>query len=301
VGQQPRPLPGARFVNIAHHPGVRMNKLAIGLFAALTFSGSALAADMAVKARPIPMPVEVGYNWTGFYVGLNGGYSWGRANTTIFPNSTLATPLRQDVNGGVFGGQIGYNWQIDRSWVIGLEADAQWTGERGSRNDLLASIRVPTPGNDFNIVTTTSASSEWKLPWFATFRGRAGFLADPSLLLYGTGGLAVGEVKFATQTTRTAQLFGPGSTGTVPQSAPFTVVDAALSDSRTRVGWTVGAGLEKKFTPNWSAKLEYLYVDFGRETYFGGTANAVDVSFHDHIIRGGFNYAFTAGPVVARY
>jgi opacity protein-like surface antigen len=70
---------------------------------------------------------------------------------------------------------------------------------------------------------------------------------------------------------------------------------------QNRVGWTVGAGLEKKFTPNWSAKLEYLYVDFGRKTYFGGTANAVDVSFHDHIIRGGFNYAFTAGPVVARY
>jgi outer membrane immunogenic protein len=67
------------------------------------------------------------------------------------------------------------------------------------------------------------------------------------------------------------------------------------------VGWTLGAGVEKKFTPNWSAKLEYLYVDFGTHTYFGGTGNAVDVSFHDHIIRGGFNYAFTMGPVVARY
>jgi len=276
-----------------------MNKLAVSLLSAVTFSGSAVAADMAVKARP--MPVEVGYNWSGFYLGLNGGYSWGRANTTIFPGSALATPLGQDVDGGLFGGQLGYNWQVNPQWVLGLEADGQWTGERGRRNDFLGSVRVPLPGNDFNIVTTTSASSEWSLPWFATFRGRAGFLADPTLLLYGTGGLAVGEVKFATQTTRTAQLFGPGSTGTTPQGAALTVVDAALSGSRTRVGWTVGAGLEKKFTPNWSAKLEYLYVDFGTETYFGGTGNAVDVSFHDHILRGGFNYGFTAGPVVARY
>jgi outer membrane immunogenic protein len=274
-----------------------MKKLAIGLLAAaLTFSGSALAADMAVKARPMPLPVEVSYNWTGFYVGLNGGYSWGRATTTIFPNSVLATPLRQDINGGLFGGQIGYSWQVNPKWVLGLEADGQWTDERGRRSDLLGSIRVPTAGGDFNIGTTTSADSEWKLPWFATFRGRAGFLADPSLLLYGTGGLAVGEVKFATQTTVTSQLF----VGTTPARPPITAVTAA-SESQTRVGWTLGAGVEKKFTPNWSAKLEYLYVDFGTHTYFGGTGNAVDVSFHDHIIRGGFNYAFTMGPVVARY
>jgi outer membrane immunogenic protein len=67
--------------------------------------------------------VDPGYNWTGFYVGLNGGYSWGRANTTIFPNSILATSLGRDVNGGLFGGQIGYNWQVNPKWVLGLEPD----------------------------------------------------------------------------------------------------------------------------------------------------------------------------------
>jgi outer membrane immunogenic protein len=82
----------------------QMNKLAIGLLSAVTFSGSAVAADMAVKARR--MPVEVGYNWSGFYVGLNGGYRWGRANTTIFPGSALATPLGQNVNGGLFGDRL---------------------------------------------------------------------------------------------------------------------------------------------------------------------------------------------------
>jgi len=66
------------------------------------------------------------------------------------------------------------------------------------------------------------------------------------------------------------------------------------------VGWTLGAGLEKKFTPNWSAKLEYLYVDLGTKTFFSGTGNDVDVRFRDHILRAGINYQF-GGPVVAKY
>jgi outer membrane immunogenic protein len=281
-----------------------MKRILIGSIAvasALTVT-TAFAADLPARTyTKAPVMMDPGYNWTGFYAGLNGGYSWGRANTTLFPGTVLATSLGQDVNGGLFGGQIGYNWQVNPKWVLGLEADGQWTGERGRRNDLLGSIRTPTPGNDFNIVATTAVNSEFSLPWFATFRGRAGYLVDPSLLLYGTGGLAVGEVKVATQTSVTAQLFGPGSTGTVPAGPAITVVGPALSESQTRVGWTAGAGLEKKFSQNWSAKLEYLYLDFGTKTYFGGTANAVDVSFHDHILRAGINYAFYPGPVVAKY
>ena len=100
--------------------------------------------------------------------------------------------------------------------------------------------------------------------------------------------------------TSTFQLFGPGTAGTTPQGAAVTSV-AAFSEKQTRVGWVAGAGLEKKFTKEWSAKLEYLYIDFGRKTYFGGTANAIDVSFHDQIVRAGINYQFTAGPVVAKY
>jgi outer membrane immunogenic protein len=281
-----------------------MRLLAGGVVLASVFSlTNVFAADMAPKTyTKAPIMVDPGYNWTGFYVGLNGGYSWGKANTTLFPGAPLlAFPAGRNADGGVFGGQIGYNWQVDPKWVLGVEADGQWTGERGRRNDVLGSIRVPTPGNDFNIVTTTSANTEVSLPWFATFRGRVGFLADPSLLLYGTAGLAVGEVKLASQTTTTSQLFGPGSLGTIPAGPLVTLVGAGLSDSQTRVGWTAGAGLEKKFSRNWSAKLEYLYLDFGTKTYFSGTPNQADVSFHDHILRAGINYEFTSGPVVARY
>jgi outer membrane immunogenic protein len=284
-----------------------MKRILIGSAAIISlFATSAFAADLAPRPyTKAPVIVDPGYNWTGFYVGLNGGYSWGKANETAliggpFPPTAVAS-VNQKVNGGVFGGQIGYNWQVNPKWVVGLEADGQWTGERGRSNDFFGSIRLPLPGNDFNVVTTASATNETKLPWFATFRARGGFLADPSLLLYATGGLAVGEVKFTTQSTLTAQLFGPGSTGTTPVGLPVTVVNAALSDSQTRVGWTVGAGLEKKFTQNWSAKLEYLYVDLGTKTYFGGTPNNIDVSFRDHILRAGINYQFTSGPVVAKY
>ena len=274
-----------------------------GAAVACIFATTAFAADLAPRTytKAPPMIVDPGYNWTGFYAGINGGYSWGRAGETVPVGAPFASfASRQQVDGGLAGGQIGYNWQVDPKWVLGLEADAQWTGERGSSNFFLGTFRGPTPGNDFNFVTSAAVDNETKLPWFATFRGRAGFLADPSLLLYVTGGLAVGEVSYRTQTTTTFQLFGPGTAGTTPQG-PAVTAATAFSENQTRVGWVVGGGLEKKFSRDWSAKLEYLYMDLGSKTYFGGTANAVDVSFHDQIVRAGINYQFTAGPVVAKY
>lgn len=266
------------------------------------FATNALAADMA--ARPYtkaPVIVDPGYNWTGFYIGLNGGYSWGRSDSTVaaIPLLPALTNVRHNVDGWLGGAQAGYNWQVDRRWLFGLEADIQGTGERGSATTLLGSIRIPVGDNAIALSASNVRSTE--LPWFATFRGRTGALVDPSLLLYVTGGLAVGEVKFSTQTTATAQLFGPGVNSTTPIGAAVTLAGPVLSGSSTRVGWTVGAGLEKKFTPNWSAKAEYLYMDLGSQTYFGGTADEVRVKFHDHIARVGINYQFTTGPVVAKY
>ncbi|MBN8989084.1 MAG: porin family protein [Rhizobiales bacterium] len=269
--------------------------LIAGATIASLLTTNALAADLAPRPyTKAPVIVDPGYNWTGFYVGLNGGYSWGRATDTApigapFPG---AATLRQNVDGGLAGGQIGYNWQVDRKWVLGVEADGQWSGERGRSNDVLGTIRIGAIG------LTASSAVATDFPWFATFRGRAGFLVDPSLLLYGTGGLAVGEVRFANTATLTAQLFDGNSN--TPIGAPVSA-SATVAESQTRVGWTVGGGLEKKFAPNWSAKAEYLYMDFGSKTYFGGTANAVDVRFRDHVGRVGINYQFTAGPVVAKY
>ncbi|MEH2480293.1 outer membrane immunogenic protein [Nitrobacteraceae bacterium AZCC 2146] len=261
--------------------------------ALIALSSAATAADMSVPSRvytKAPVLVDPGYNWTGFYAGLNGGYSWGRTTATVIPTTPLAAGIGHDVDGALGGGQIGYNWQIDKTWVLGLEADIQGTGERGRSADALGPIRAGRIG----IAGANTSTTDF--PWFATFRGRVGILADPSLLLYGTGGLAVGEVKFGTQTALTAQFFD----GNTPIGTPITAVGPALWESQTRVGWTAGAGMEKKFSPNWSAKLEYLYLDFGSKTYFGGTADETRVSFHDHVFRAGFNYAFSPA-VVAKY
>jgi outer membrane immunogenic protein len=280
---------------------VKRTVLAAAGLAIMAFSSTAGAADLSPRMyAKAPVLVDPGINWTGFYVGLNGGYSWGKGDATFLPGTAFVSPVKQDVNGGLGGGQIGYNWQLDRTWVVGLEADIQGTGERGSANSPVSSLRTTVLGGDFNLLTQTSANSSWSFPWFATFRGRVGLLATPDLLLYGTGGLAVGEVKYSTQTTVTGQLFGPGSQGTTPAGAAVTVPGTLLSESQTRVGWTLGAGLEKKFGTNWSAKLEYLYLDLGSATYFGGTANQTSVGFHDHVFRAGINYAFSPA-VVAKY
>lgn len=287
---------------------------------AALFATGALAADLAPRPyAKAPVIVDPGYDWTGFYVGLNGGYSWGRANTTITP-STLPAPFAAvptfpfaatstNVNGGIAGGQFGYNWQVNRSGVLGLEGDIQWSGERGSSSQTNVSARygssdlgIPEAvGADFNAIATQTANLSYDLQWFATFRGRAGWLADPQTLLYGTGGLAVGGFRYSAQTITSIQVF-TDLAGTTPLGPPLVVPGGAVvSQTDTRVGWTLGAGVERKFTPNWSAKLEYLYLDFGSKTFFAGTANESRVSFRDHIVRVGINYEWNPTPVVAKY
>ncbi|RXH29788.1 hypothetical protein XH99_11630 [Bradyrhizobium nanningense] len=271
-----------------------MKQVVMGIVAASLVATSTLAADLASKPYvKAPAMVDPIWSWTGFYAGANGGYSWGRSNASVLPTSPLGVNIRQNVDGGLGGVQVGYNWQVDPKWVLGVEADIQGTGERGRSIDPLLAVRIGSVG------FSGSTNSSTDFPWFATFRGRAGLLADPSLLLYATGGLAVGEVKFGTQATLTAQLFDGNSN--TPIGAPITVVGPAVSESKTRWGWTAGAGVEKKFNRNWSAKLEYLYIDLGSSTYFGGTVNSTSVSFHDHVLRAGFNYAFSPTPVVAKY
>jgi outer membrane immunogenic protein len=292
-----------------------MKRIAIGGAAvACLFAGNAFAADLAPKMYAKAPPIDPGYNWTGFYAGINGGYSWGRANTTIAPLVSLVptTPFasfHQNVDGGLGGGQIGYNWQLDRKWVIGLEADIQGTGERSSVSLVSVGPRYGSTviglpfgaGADFNAIATQVTNRSYDLQWFATFRGRAGLLADPQTLLYATGGLAVGEFKYSAVSSVSAQVFGPGVGGTTPTGFVLAFPATASSSTDTRAGWTVGAGVERKFTRNWSGKLEYLYMDFGTKTFFAGTANQADVSFHDHIVRAGINYQFNPTPVVAKY
>src|SRR5262249_9667311 len=183
--------------------------------------------------------------WTGFYAGLNGGYSWSHWDSDsiagIFPSGTgFGTTFSPNLKGWVFGGQAGYNWQVNANFVVGVEADLQATGERAS---IAGSRTFLTPiSSDFHLTTTQTTADEWKFPWFATFRGRAGVLVGPQTLLYGTGGLAVGEFKFANSFVSTSQLL-IGQTTNIP-AGPAVTVASAFSGNTTRVGAAIGAGLE---------------------------------------------------------
>jgi outer membrane immunogenic protein len=260
---------------------ISMKRILGGMVVAAALSGSAFAADLPPRSyakAPALAPVS---NWSGLYVGGNLGYGWGDGNTDV---SFLPTPLQFGVNNttlgarssGVIGGaQLGYNWQVG-SVVTGLEADIQGSDITGSARATPTIVGTAIP------ILFEVLSSEQKLSWFGTVRGRLGVTVTPDLLLYGTAGLAYGEVE---------------------ASAKFQVEGhdkAPASVSKTKVGWTAGAGAEWMFARNWSAKLEYLYVDLGSESAIGdlaqvdGVRYGVGYTWHtrENIARVGVNYHF---------
>ena len=279
-----------------------LKTIAITAFAATAAISSAYAADMRVKAPP---PVVEIWTWDKFYVGLNGGYSWGRSDTTgTFYNNLTGVQLSPTQNttlhldGAVFGGQIGKNWQNGR-WVFGLEADAQWTDEKG--RDIFTCV-TPTapPGGICNLITggpgagispTTTFNQE--ISWFATFRGRVGALVTPTALLYVTGGAAVAGIK-------TDGVISGFTAVQVPTSVGW-------SHDQTKWGWVVGAGLEARLGGNWTGKIEGLYMDYGSVS---GSAALITSNpqlrfdyyskITDVVVRVGVNYHF-GNTVVAKY
>jgi outer membrane immunogenic protein len=252
------------------------------------------------------------YDWTGYYVGTNIGYSWGRGSTdgtangaSVVTNGNLApvtTPVngllsnRADVNGFIGGGQLGYNWQRG-TWLLGLEGDIQLSNERGSGGVVCTLGEVVCP----------TFTRDYKLDWFGTARGRVGFLPAERLLLYFTGGLAYGNFSGSS-------LSGLSTLQGATQNAY-----ALGSWSSLNVGWTVGAGVEAALGSNWSVKFEYLYMDLGnvggssatnivsastvvRATTTTTLAYVFNTRFTDSIARVGLNYHF-GGPaaVIAKY
>jgi outer membrane immunogenic protein len=238
--------------------------------------GVALGA-IALGTPALAAPVGAAYNWTGWYAGGNIGYSWGQGDADYsepafggfgLPTSWSGSPNIDGVIGGV---QIGYNWQVNNTWVFGLEADFQGSAEKGSFSNFADSEGLVTQAQDTKIL------------WFGTLRGRAGVLLDPTLLLYGTGGLAYGRISVSGTFTDTG-------CGTPACSWSY-------GNSTTKVGWTLGAGIEGAVpnTRDWTWKLEYLYIDFGSvsgtgfDTDFGGTYSW-STTVTDNILRVGVSY-----------
>lgn len=246
----------------------------------------------AMAAPPSASPAQI-YTWAGFYIGGNFGYSWGSVDNNYTEPafacsgcSGLPTSIsnqQRPLDGMIGGGQIGYNWQIDNAAVVGIEADFQGSTEKANSNN-----SYPYSVDCEGCTGALTQSESTKLLWFGTVRGRIGPLVNPTTWLYATGGLAYGRINVSGTFT-----------DTLCTANPPTTCSWSYGEAVTKVGWTVGAGVESMVpnAPGWTWKLEYLFINLGSvsgtgyDTDFQGpytwSANVTD-----NILRVGLNYKF---------
>jgi outer membrane immunogenic protein len=252
-----------------------MKKFLLGIVGAVALAAPASAADLA--ARPYakaPAMIAAVYDWSGFYIGANGG--WGSSRNcwtnTAFGGLPVAPAAEgcHDSTGGTAGAQVGYRWQAG-GWAFGLEAQGNWADFRGSN----ASIAAP------------GATNRTKIDAFGLFTGQVGF-AWNNALLYVKGGAAVTDNRYE------GLLTGTGI-----------VVDRA---DNSRWGGTVGVGVEYGFSPNWSAAVEYnhLFMGTGSSSFrgvfpvVGANTRSDDIKQDVDLVTVRVNYRW-GGPVVAKY
>jgi outer membrane immunogenic protein len=254
--------------------------LVLAAACAIVSAQVAVAADMPTKAPAYVAPASIAsFNWTGFYLGGHVGYGWeqhtvtnvGTINGASFPAGTTHSA---DDRGMLGGFQAGYDWQFNPNWLIGVGADYAWSGIKGDSSN----------ASTVNAGVVSSLHDEYT--WLATLTGRLGYVAN-NWLLYGKGGAAWGHHNNNSTTANAA-----GVTTTIQ------------SGGETRSGWTLGAGTEYQFARNWSAMIEYDYVNFGTKTLansvsFGttapvltGTTTLRDNKSYLNLVKVGVNYRF---------
>lgn len=256
-----------------------MRKILVGAIALVALADPASAADLAPRPytkAPVPMIASI-YDWSGFYVGVNGGGAWSHKCWDVINDGFGIIPSRaegcHDATGGTVGGQIGYRWQAS-SWVFGLEAQGNWADLKGANT------------SQFFI----DSRIESRIDAIGMFTGQIGY-AWNSALLYMKGGAAVTRDHYRTLDTVSGLQF-----------------DAA---NESRWGAVVGAGVEFGFAPSWSVGFEYDHLFMGDRNVnlnavgnFGivpGTFTATDRIRQDvDMATVRVNYRW-GGPAVARY
>ncbi len=295
-----------------------MKNLLLAGIALVALAAPAAAADMPLKA-PAPVAVDI---WSGGYVGANVGYDWGRdriSSTGAPGNCSVPTPVGNcnlvaangssplmanaatfdtslSRSGFIYGGQAGHNWLLHNIFwsndgVLGVEVDFQ--GKSDSKSTTFSSV-APDPNFAANPLNSTYTQTD-KISALGTLRGRAGVLWGPSTLLYATAGVAWANVRSTSNFVQNEN------------NPPFLLPFGASSQVTQEVfGPVIGAGVEWKWTANWSVKAEYLYADFGNvstvtqlvqpNSVFGGVQGSATVltttHLHDNIARVGVNYRF---------
>lgn len=240
-----------------------MKKLILSSVALCAMVSVAAAADLA--ARPYtktPAYVAPVYNWTGFYIGGNVGAVWLQND---WYDTFEQQPISKDKKTGFVGGfQVGYDWQLAPSWVVGVRGMFDWSD-------------VHTDVGQNVSCTNCGLVDHSKLKSFQTLTGRLGYLAQPNLLIYAKGGAAWEQSRYS-QT----------------EPAPFSYF---VQQSSARTGYDVGGGLEWMFAPGWSTFVEYDYANF--RTFHSSTFET-NISPDMHMVLFGVSYRF-GNPIVAKY
>jgi outer membrane immunogenic protein len=266
-----------------------MKKLALAVAILTASVAGASAADLAARPytkAPAMAPSPI-HNWSGFYIGLNGGGGssrdcWSATNSIGIAIIPAAPEGCHNATGGTAGGQVGYRWQAS-SWVFGVEAQGNWANFKGSNVNAFALALLGTP----------VLSDQTAVQAFGLFTGQVGYAVN-NVLFYAKGGAAVAKDKFANVSLVTNPLI---TTGQVFNQG-----------TDTRWGGVVGAGVEYGFAPNWSVALEYdhMFMGTNSETLTlippagTGLSGIHSVSQDIDIGTVRVNYTF-GGPVVAKY
>lgn len=220
-----------------------------GFMRQLLFAAGILALGGGTAAAQDPA-----YDWSGAYVGVQAGHGWGdsRFSDIGIDSNTF------DIDGFLGGVTLGYNYQFDPHWVAGVEADFSFANVEGTFGP--GNLGVPG-GGTWNCPTGACVTD---VKWFSTARARIGYAFD-NVLLYGTGGLAIGRVE-----------------SQIENALSWVVKD-------TNVGWTAGAGVEYAVNANWTTKLEYMHVDLG---WTGENAIGFKSDAQIDVVRVGIAYKF---------
>jgi len=270
----------------------RLSLLAGALAVSFLTVGEVQAADLAPPT--IAPPIVPVFNWTGFYIGANGGGAYTHQTTSLTQVTTLGPTAGSgsaDGSGGLIGGQIGYNYELPSNIVFGIEADADFAKITGSASGCATFTGA---GRLAGCATSTVTLDD-----LGTVRGRLGYASGP-VLIYGTGGWAWGDSSGGSTATCISTKTKTCTASQTPV-APFTGGVASFSNSLS--GWTAGAGVEVGFYRNWIVRLEYLRVGFDDvQTNFTATAkiggvtgtstNSVSSNAGTNVIRVGINYLF---------
>jgi outer membrane immunogenic protein len=244
-----------------------MKRILIVALASLIAASHAMAADLPVRTEapayyPAVAPI---YDWGGGYIGINGGYAFGKSQWGSDPlnPSGLSSTGNFNVNGGLIGGTMGVSGQWG-AWVLGVEGDFDWQGLKGTSSSpfctgLITGTSIFTvtnanpqlPGTLKTAAPPAGLSCKAASTWVGTFRPRFGYAWD-RVLVYGTAGVAGANVQ--------------------------TGLNGLPSQTNFDFGWTAGAGVEVAFADHWTFKIEYLFVDLGNVPCNHGYSCGYDVA-----------------------